>query len=485
MRSAPYPGSRGSRPGPIGVAIPHANRPSTRDPGAGNCTAPPRSSTPKAPIRTSSTCWSASRTEPTSRSPPSTTSSSASRRAPARSTRRRSPAPSRSRASWPPIWPSAATRSPRSRTSSCASPSARYRRPPARAGHGVAHAQRRRGLVGRGAAEQALDERRAFARHPRAGDDQVEGGRVRAVASLGVDVRVDADRTRRAPSGAQAFDQRRSRRAASARSTIITSPPARVGAARRPARPRARPPAASRARCEPSSRSSKTPRRAPSLRAQAAELLRGTDSGRPQSWMTSTRPSRTSRSASSPAIPASSSSFSVPWTTGAAAAWPNWCATMMPQVPVVARVRLRVAGHEQRRGVDVAVLFDAQVELEVGPVGRQRVENLLEGFGKRHDAAAERTAMDDPARPGRAARVARALDGAEEVAVVRAALSAGVPRERVLDELQREVERRLARLDERTNRFVECREHVRRRSLRARQARADRRRGQGRSCTAR
>ena len=41
------------------------------------------------------------------------------------------------------------------------------------------------------------------------------------------------------------------------------------------------------------------------------------------------------------------------------------------------------------------------------------------------------------------------LDGEEEVAVVRSALAAGVPRERVLDELTREVTRRLARLDER------------------------------------
>ena len=40
------------------------------------------------------------------------------------------------------------------------------------------------------------------------------------------------------------------------------------------------------------------------------------------------------------------------------------------------------------------------------------------------------------------------LDGAEEVAVVRAALDYGVPRERVMDELQREVERRLARLQD-------------------------------------
>jgi len=40
------------------------------------------------------------------------------------------------------------------------------------------------------------------------------------------------------------------------------------------------------------------------------------------------------------------------------------------------------------------------------------------------------------------------LDGAEEAAVVRSALEYGVPRERVMDELQREVERRLARLEE-------------------------------------
>jgi hypothetical protein len=40
------------------------------------------------------------------------------------------------------------------------------------------------------------------------------------------------------------------------------------------------------------------------------------------------------------------------------------------------------------------------------------------------------------------------LDGVEEAAVVRSALAAGVPEPRVLDELQREVERRLVRLRE-------------------------------------
>ena len=41
------------------------------------------------------------------------------------------------------------------------------------------------------------------------------------------------------------------------------------------------------------------------------------------------------------------------------------------------------------------------------------------------------------------------LDGAEEAAVVRAALEYGVPRDRVMEELEREVERRLARLEDR------------------------------------
>jgi hypothetical protein len=40
------------------------------------------------------------------------------------------------------------------------------------------------------------------------------------------------------------------------------------------------------------------------------------------------------------------------------------------------------------------------------------------------------------------------LDGVEEAAVVRSALEAGVARERVMDELTAEVQRRLARLDE-------------------------------------
>ncbi len=58
---------------------------------------------------------------------------------------------------------------------------------------------------------------------------------------------------------------------------------------------------------------------------------------------------------------------------------------------------------------------------------------------------------DDPLAPARGQSLEgllallEQLDGAEEAAVTRAALDAGVPGELVLDELQREVERRLLR----------------------------------------
>jgi hypothetical protein len=59
---------------------------------------------------------------------------------------------------------------------------------------------------------------------------------------------------------------------------------------------------------------------------------------------------------------------------------------------------------------------------------------------------------DDPLAPARGQSIdglltlLERLDGVEEAAVVRSALEAGVARDRVLDELQREVERRLMRL---------------------------------------
>ena len=64
---------------------------------------------------------------------------------------------------------------------------------------------------------------------------------------------------------------------------------------------------------------------------------------------------------------------------------------------------------------------------------------------------------DDPLAPARGLGVdgllalLEQLEGAEEAAVVRSALAAGVPIELVHDELQREVERRLLR----TRRFYD------------------------------
>ena len=58
---------------------------------------------------------------------------------------------------------------------------------------------------------------------------------------------------------------------------------------------------------------------------------------------------------------------------------------------------------------------------------------------------------DDPLAPARGQSLdgllalLEQLDGAEEAAVTRSALEAGVPAELVVDELQREVERRLLR----------------------------------------
>jgi hypothetical protein len=67
---------------------------------------------------------------------------------------------------------------------------------------------------------------------------------------------------------------------------------------------------------------------------------------------------------------------------------------------------------------------------------------------------------DDPLAPARGQSLdgllalLERLDGVEEAAVARSALAGGVPAERVLDELQREVERRLMR----TQRFYDERE---------------------------
>ena len=56
-----------------------------------------------------------------------------------------------------------------------------------------------------------------------------------------------------------------------------------------------------------------------------------TDSGRPQVWTTDARPVRTSRRASSPAMPAWSSRRRALWTAGTAEAWPKRWATRIRQ----------------------------------------------------------------------------------------------------------------------------------------------------------
>jgi hypothetical protein len=58
-----------------------------------------------------------------------------------------------------------------------------------------------------------------------------------------------------------------------------------------------------------------------------------------------------------------------------------------PPVPLALRVRLRVRLNDERRRLDVALLVeDPQVELQVRPVGRQRVDHALEVVGEPHGA---------------------------------------------------------------------------------------------------
>jgi tRNA-modifying protein YgfZ len=55
-------------------------------------------------------------------------------------------------------------------------------------------------------------------------------------------------------------------------------------------------------------------------------------------------------------------------------------------VPVVARIGLGVALRENHGGVHVPFLVaDAQIELEIGPITRERVDDLLEGVRQRHE----------------------------------------------------------------------------------------------------
>ena len=246
-----------------------------------------------------------------------------------------------------------------------------------------------------------VDQRGALARHARARDDEVEARR------LGAQLHVVVRRAsrRRASSRPLSSPAARSRSTSATPSKPVAAEvdDQHVGVDRSRAPPRAAPrgrPAVSiPSTLEPSSRSSKT---ATTRAIYCARMRRNswrTDSRRPHICTVSTRPVRSSRSTSSPRIPASSSSFSVPCVGRRRGGVAELVGDQDPPVPVVVRVRLRVDLHDQRRGVDVARLVDAQVELEVGPVGRQRVDDLLELVGERHDVPRNLAVMADPPPP--------------------------------------------------------------------------------------
>ena len=103
------------------------------------------------------------------------------------------------------------------------------------------------------------------------------------------------------------------------------------------------------------------------------------DCGRPQPCVISARPLRVSRTTISASIAASSSSASAPWTVGAEAAWPKRCATSRRQCQSCLEYGRALHVVEVERRFDVARLVgEAQVELEVGPVVGQRVDDRLE-----------------------------------------------------------------------------------------------------------
>lgn len=60
-----------------------------------------------------------------------------------------------------------------------------------------------------------------------------------------------------------------------------------------------------------------------------------------------------------------------------------------PPVPLRLRIRLGVDQAEVDGSVDVSVfVIDPQIELEVGPVGRQRIEHILKVLGECHQGEA-------------------------------------------------------------------------------------------------
>ena len=150
--------------------------------------------------------------------------------------------------------------------------------------------------------------------------------------------RTRASGLRPAGSGAPARSARARR--TSGRRSAPAPRAARAAVSRRPrrARARARPRSARRRRSTRTGGLARTRLRGPSIRRSSTDLL-GPDPpellaggfGRPHPCVISTRPVRCSRTASSPSMPASSSSFSAVWTAGTDAAWPKRWATSTRQ----------------------------------------------------------------------------------------------------------------------------------------------------------
>ena len=127
-------------------------------------------------------------------------------------------------------------------------------------------------------------------------------------------------------------------------------------------------------------------------------------SGRPHIWTTSARPSRTSPTRSSPSTPSRVELREHPLDRLGRGGVAEAVGDEQPPVPVGLRVGLGVdLAEERRRCRCSALVVDPQVELEVGPVVRQRVEDFA---GSRRRAPSRRSlapasAEEDLLRAGR------------------------------------------------------------------------------------
>ena len=113
------------------------------------------------------------------------------------------------------------------------------------------------------------------------------------------------------------------------------------------------------------------------------------DFGRPHHSVVSTRPARDSRKNHLAVDPAFVEEFERRQDGLRRGAVPETVCDVEPPVPVVFGVRVCEAGRQVERRFDVAGLVrDPQVDLQVGPVIRLRVEDRLEVVGEAHQGQA-------------------------------------------------------------------------------------------------